>query len=165
MPWSLGREDDVITEWERSDGYATVRVRERGDGGFVARLDVMEQAADESAYERERFDDREAALDRAAAWREVNATSTPDRRGAPSRLVSATPRHAFYSRWGGDHHDRTTRRVAGPRRTTARAGRPGVPPSTPVDRPETTRPEAGVPETGPMTETGGDRPTEASDDG
>ncbi len=47
-----------------------VRVRERADGGFVVRLDVMEQAADASAYERERFDDREAALDRAAAWRE-----------------------------------------------------------------------------------------------
>jgi hypothetical protein len=70
MPWALGREDDVITEWERSDGYATVRIRERGDGGFVVRLDVMEQADDESAYERERFDDRVAALDRAATWRE-----------------------------------------------------------------------------------------------
>ena len=70
MSWSLGREDDAITEWERSDGYATVRVRERTDGGFVVRLDVMEQAADESAYERERFDSREVALDRAAAWRE-----------------------------------------------------------------------------------------------
>lgn len=69
MSWSLGREDDVVTEWERSDGYATVRVRERGDGGFVVRLDVMEQADDESAYERERFDAREDALDRAAAWR------------------------------------------------------------------------------------------------
>jgi hypothetical protein len=70
MSWSLGREDEAITEWERSDGYATVRLRERADGGFVVRLDVMEQAADASAYERERFDDREAALDRAAAWRE-----------------------------------------------------------------------------------------------
>lgn len=70
MTWSLGREDDTITEWERSDGYASVRVRERTDGGFVVRLDVMEQAADEPAYERERFDSREAALDRAAAWRE-----------------------------------------------------------------------------------------------
>jgi len=71
MPWSLGRDDDVITEWERSDDYATVRVRERSGGGFVARLDVMEQAEDDSAYERERFDDREAAFDRAAAWREA----------------------------------------------------------------------------------------------
>lgn len=70
MSWSLGREDDVITEWNRSDGYATVRVRERSDDGFVVRLDVMEQAEDESTYERERFDDREAALDRAAAWRD-----------------------------------------------------------------------------------------------
>lgn len=69
MTWSLEREDDVITEWERSDGYATVRLRERGDGEFVVRLDVMEQAVDESAYVRERFDDREAALDLAATWR------------------------------------------------------------------------------------------------
>jgi hypothetical protein len=70
MSWSLGREDEAITEWERSDGYATVRLRRRTDGGFVVRLDVMEQAVDESAYERERFDDREAALDRAAEWRD-----------------------------------------------------------------------------------------------
>lgn len=70
MSWSLARDDGTVTEWERSDGYATVRLRERADGGFVVRLDVMEQAADESAYERERFDDREAAEERAAAWRE-----------------------------------------------------------------------------------------------
>jgi hypothetical protein len=70
MDWSVGRDDDTITEWERADGYATVRLRERTDGGFVVRLDVMEQAIDESAYERERFDDRDAALERAAAWRE-----------------------------------------------------------------------------------------------
>lgn len=73
MCWSLGRDDETITEWERADGYATVRVRERADGGFVVRLDVMEQAADASAYERERFPDREAALDRAAEWREERA--------------------------------------------------------------------------------------------
>ncbi len=70
MTWSVGREDDVITEWERSDGYATIRLRERGDGEFVLRLDVMEQAVDESTYLRERFDDRDAALDLAATWRE-----------------------------------------------------------------------------------------------
>lgn len=69
MPWSVGREDDVITEWERSDGYATVRLRERGDGEFVLRLDVMEQAVDEPRYVRERFDDRDAALDLARTWR------------------------------------------------------------------------------------------------
>lgn len=71
MSWSLGRDDGTITEWDRSDGYASVRLRERGAGGFVVRLDVMEQADDESAYERERFDDREDAEDRAAAWREA----------------------------------------------------------------------------------------------
>ena len=71
MSWSLERDDGTVTEWERSDGYATVRLRERTDGGFVVRLDVMEQAADESAYERERFDDRDAADERAAAWRDA----------------------------------------------------------------------------------------------
>ena len=69
MGWSLTRDDDTITEWERADGYATVRIRERGDGGFVVRLDVMEQAADDAAYDRVRFDDREAAEAHAAAWR------------------------------------------------------------------------------------------------
>ncbi|ELZ51257.1 hypothetical protein C464_01101 [Halorubrum coriense DSM 10284] len=71
MSWSLERDDGTVTEWERSDGYATVRLRERSAGGVVARLDVMEQAVDESAYERERFDDREAAEERAAAWRDA----------------------------------------------------------------------------------------------
>lgn len=67
--WTVSREDDTITEWKRSDGYATVRVRERGDGGYVVRLDVMEQAVDGRVYERERYPDREAATDRAAEWR------------------------------------------------------------------------------------------------
>ena len=69
MAWSRSRDDDTITEWERSDGYATVRIRERSDGGFVVRLDVMEQATDERAYDRVRFDDREAAEDHAETWR------------------------------------------------------------------------------------------------
>ncbi|TKX74363.1 hypothetical protein EXE46_09690 [Halorubrum sp. GN11_10-6_MGM] len=73
MSWSLERDDGTVTEWERSDRYATVRLRERGDGEFVVRLDVMEQAADESAYERERFGDRDAAEERAAAWRDERA--------------------------------------------------------------------------------------------
>ncbi len=69
MGWSLRRDDGTITEWERSGGYATVRVRERGDGRFVVRLDVMEQAADDRAYDRLVVDEREAAEERAAAWR------------------------------------------------------------------------------------------------
>ena len=71
MGWSLERDDGTVTEWERSDGYATVRLRERTDGEFVVRLDVMEQAADDSAYERDRFDDRDAAEERAVAWRDA----------------------------------------------------------------------------------------------
>jgi len=69
MGWSVSRDDDTITEWERSDGYATVRIRERGDGGFVVRLDVMEQATDERTYDRVRFDDREIAEAHAETWR------------------------------------------------------------------------------------------------
>jgi len=71
MSWSLERDDGTVTEWERSDEYATVRLRERAAGGFVVRLDVMEQAVDESACERERFDGREAAEARATEWREA----------------------------------------------------------------------------------------------
>lgn len=71
MSWEVSREDDVITEWERADGYATVRIRERDDGAAVVRLDVMEQAADGRVYERERYDDRAAAAERAAEWREA----------------------------------------------------------------------------------------------
>ncbi len=69
MGWSIARDDDTITEWERSDGYATVRIRERSDGGFVVRLDVMEQAADEAAYDRVRFDERAAAEAHVESWR------------------------------------------------------------------------------------------------
>lgn len=69
MPWSVRRDDGTITEWERSDGYATVRVRDRVDGRFVVRLDVMEQAPEGRRYERETYEDREAAEERAAEWR------------------------------------------------------------------------------------------------
>jgi len=174
MPWSLGREDDVITEWERSDGYyATVRVRERGDGGFVARLDVMEQAADESAYERERFDDRGRARPRGGV-----ARGTRHRRlivgEPPSRLVSATPRSVPFILAGvGDHHDRTyaSRLAAGgpsapqaPRAPRGLAGCSAFDAGGPTgdDTPGNGGPGNGTDDGG---SDGGDRPTEASDDG
>lgn len=62
MSWTLERDSERVTEWERSDDYATVRKRERGDGGYVVRLDVMEQADDASQYERETVE-READAD------------------------------------------------------------------------------------------------------
>ncbi|MFB6236073.1 MAG: hypothetical protein ABEH81_09420 [Halopenitus sp.] len=55
MSWTLERDSERVTEWERSDDYATIRKRERGDGGYIVRLDVMEQAEDERQYERESF--------------------------------------------------------------------------------------------------------------
>jgi hypothetical protein len=70
MSWSLEREDGRIIEWERSDRYATVRLRERGDGRFVVRLDVMEQATDDRTYDRVVVDDCETAEAQAAAWRD-----------------------------------------------------------------------------------------------
>ena len=69
MSWSCTRDDETVTEWERADGYATVRLRERADGDYVVRLDVMEQAADERTYARRTFDDREAAEAQTTAWR------------------------------------------------------------------------------------------------
>lgn len=61
MSWTLTRESAAVTEWERSDDYATIRKRERGDGGYVVRLDVMEQAEDERQYERESFSSESGA--------------------------------------------------------------------------------------------------------
>lgn len=55
MSWTLERDSERVTEWERSDDYATIRKRERGDKGYIVRLDVMEQAEDERRYERESF--------------------------------------------------------------------------------------------------------------
>ena len=55
MSWTLERDSEGVTEWERSDDYATIRKRERGDEGYIVRLDVMEQAEDERRYERESF--------------------------------------------------------------------------------------------------------------
>lgn len=76
MSWSLEREDGRITEWERSDRYATVRLRERADGRFVVRLDVMEQATDDRTYDRVVVDDRETAEAQAAAWRDDRDVET-----------------------------------------------------------------------------------------
>ena len=65
----MTREDEVITEWQRADGYATVRLRRRDDGGAVIRLDVMEQAVDGRVYKREQHADPEVAAEQAAIWR------------------------------------------------------------------------------------------------
>ncbi|WP_058365006.1 DUF7543 family protein [Haloparvum sedimenti] len=74
MDWGVSRDRDGVTEWERGDGLATVRVREKGGGtGFVVRIDVLEQAADGPDYRRESVADEDRAEALAAEWREAFA--------------------------------------------------------------------------------------------
>mgnify|MGYP006914321707 CR=1 FL=1 len=69
MEWEQTRTGEV-EEWTRTDGLATVRLRERADGSFVVRYDRLEQATEGRDYRYERRSDREAAARLAAAWRE-----------------------------------------------------------------------------------------------
>lgn len=68
--WTRRETPDVLAEWERGDGHATVRVRERPDGRYVVRFDRLVQAAEGETYRYEVVDDHERALERAASWRE-----------------------------------------------------------------------------------------------
>lgn len=70
MGWREPTTEGPLTEWERSDGEATVRLRELPDGSYAVRLDRMHGAPDGGEYRRERRPDREAAESLAAAWRE-----------------------------------------------------------------------------------------------
>ncbi|GAA0208919.1 DUF7543 family protein [Halobaculum roseum] len=69
MPWSEVETPERYEEWERADGYATLRVREHPDGSYVVRLDRLEQAPDGRGYRRERVDDRERADDLVSEWK------------------------------------------------------------------------------------------------
>ncbi|WP_313694355.1 DUF7543 family protein [Halorarum halobium] len=68
MTWEEAGAVGAYTEYERTDGHATVRLRERASGGFVVRLDRLEQAADGPEYRRETRGDRESAVALAEAW-------------------------------------------------------------------------------------------------
>lgn len=68
MSWQSVETDGPYEEYERVDGLATVRVRERSDGGSVVRLDVLKQAPEGPSYRRETCEDREAAESLAAEW-------------------------------------------------------------------------------------------------
>ena len=72
MDWDRTRDGDAVEEWTRSDGLATVRLRERANDSFIVRYDRLEQAAEGRAYRYERRSDREAAAALAAEWREVD---------------------------------------------------------------------------------------------
>ena len=70
MDWRETRSDDRVTEWERADGHATVRLRRRPDGRYVVRYDRLFQAPEGPEYRRETVPDREAALELVERWRE-----------------------------------------------------------------------------------------------
>lgn len=67
--WDRTRDDAELTEWTRQDGYGSVRMRQRPDGRWVVRLDLLMQAPDGPAYEHQVLDDRSAAVAAAAAMR------------------------------------------------------------------------------------------------
>ncbi|MFB6177883.1 MAG: hypothetical protein ABEI99_12225 [Halobaculum sp.] len=69
MAWERSETVDDVTEWERGDRTATVRIRERATGGYVIRLDRLTQAPEGSAYRRETAETREAAEEIAADFR------------------------------------------------------------------------------------------------
>lgn len=74
MDWTVSRDRDGVTEWERADRLATVRLREKSGGsGFVVRIDVLEQAADGPDYRRESVAEEDDAENLAAEWREAFA--------------------------------------------------------------------------------------------
>lgn len=69
MAWERVETNAAGDEWEREDGYATIRIRDLTDGGVAVRLDRLMQAPEGSAYRRETVPDREAAESLAAEWR------------------------------------------------------------------------------------------------
>lgn len=68
MSWERIAERDRITEWRRSDGNATIRLRERATGGWTVRLDRMEQAPEGSTYRHEDLDEYEEAEALVEEW-------------------------------------------------------------------------------------------------
>lgn len=70
MTWEQTDPVNDVTEWERGDRTATVRIRERPGGGFVVRLDRLKQAPEGPAYRRETAETRTEAETIAADFRE-----------------------------------------------------------------------------------------------
>ena len=69
MDYEQTTDTDAFTEWERDDGYATIRLRKRADGRFAVRYDQLHQADGGRAYAYETVESREAARELAAEWR------------------------------------------------------------------------------------------------
>lgn len=72
--WRVVAEEGDRTEWERRDRFVRVVVRRTATGEWAATLDALEQAPEGPADERETHPMREAAAERARAWREAYAS-------------------------------------------------------------------------------------------
>jgi hypothetical protein len=68
MDYERTTDTDELTEWERADGHATIRLRERADGGFAVRYDQLHQADGGRAYAYETVESRVAAEALVADW-------------------------------------------------------------------------------------------------
>lgn len=68
MSWERVTDEKRLTEWERSGGNATIRLRERPDGKYTVRFDRLHQAPGGKKYRRETVATREAATALAAEW-------------------------------------------------------------------------------------------------
>lgn len=71
MPWDLVTDENRLTEWKRSDGYATIRLRERPDGRYAVRFDRLHQAPGGKAYRHETVPNRDEATSLVAEWKEA----------------------------------------------------------------------------------------------
>jgi len=68
MGYEQVTDTDELTEWERADGHATIRLRERADGEFAVRYDQLHQADGGRAYAYETVESRAAAEELVADW-------------------------------------------------------------------------------------------------
>ena len=68
MEFERTTDTDEFVEWERADGHATIRCRERADGRFVVRYDQLHQADDGRGYASETVESREAAKALVETW-------------------------------------------------------------------------------------------------
>jgi len=70
MDYERTTDNESLTEWTRSDGHATIRLRERADGRFAVRYDQLHQADDGRDYAYQSVESRAAAEELVAEWRE-----------------------------------------------------------------------------------------------
>jgi hypothetical protein len=70
MSWRERSSDETVTEWERGDRHATIRLRERGDGSWAVRLDRLYQAPEGPLYRRETVASRAAATELVERWKD-----------------------------------------------------------------------------------------------